>query len=102
MTTHTIHEGTSQATGITTRAHFEDESIVIQKTFDAEPHVEYAKRAREATQGQRWGEGKLIGHIPPAFYAQTMLIRDPQEREKAVLRFFQENPAFVMFDKALK
>lgn len=101
MTTLTIHEGTSP-TGINKRTHFEDETIVVQKSFDAEPHLEYAKRAREATEGQRWGEGKLIGHIPPAFYAEILQIRDPQEREKAVMRFFQENPAFVMFDRALK
>lgn len=103
MTTHTIHEGTSAATGIATRTHFDgSEAIVIQKTFDAEPHIEYAARAREATEGQRWGEGKLVGHIPPAFYAQILTIRDPQERKAAVQRFLKENPAFVMFDKYLK
>ena len=99
MTTHTIHEGTSENTGVTTQTHFEDGAIVIQKSFDAEPHLDYAKQAREATDGQRWGEGKLVGHIPPAFYAQILLIRDPQERKSAVQRFLKENPAFVMFDR---
>jgi hypothetical protein len=99
MSTLTIHEGTSQATGVTTRTHFEDDAIVIQKTFDAEPHLQYAKAAREATEGQRWGEGKLVGTIPPAFHAQILLIRDPQERKRAVQRFFKENPAFVMFER---
>ena len=99
MSTLTIHEGTSQATGVTTRTHFEDDAIVIQKTFDAEPHLQYAKAAREATEGQRWGEGKLVGTIPPAFHAQILLIRDPQERKRAVQRFFKENPAFVMYDR---
>ena len=100
MTTLTINEGFDQHTGIQTRTHFDaDEAIVIQKTFDADPHLEYAKQAREATNGQRWGEGKLVGHIPPAFYGQILTIRDPQGRKKAVQRFFKENPAFVMFER---
>lgn len=100
MTTLTIHEGTSQNTGVTTKTHFDgDEAIVIQKSFDAEPHLEYARRAREATEGQRWGEGKLVGHIPPAFYAEILMVRDPDERKRRVQQFFKENPAFVMFDR---
>ena len=99
MSTLTINEGVSANTGVQTRTHFEDGSIVIQKTFDAEPDLEYARRAREATAGQRWGEGKLVGRIPAAFHAQILLIRDPQERKKAVQRFLKENPAFVMFER---
>lgn len=99
MTTHTIHEGTSKATGIATQTHFEDGSIVVQKTFDAEPHLEYARQAREATEGQRWGNGKIVGHIPPAFYAEVLLIRDPAERKRRVQQFFKDNPKFVMFDR---
>lgn len=99
MTTHTIQEGLNANTGVATQTHFEDGTIVIQKTFDAEPHLEYARQAREATQGQRWGEGKLVGHIPPAFHAKILLIRDPQERKRAVQQFLKENPAFVMFDR---
>jgi hypothetical protein len=102
MSTLIINEGTSQATGITTRTHFADGEIVIEKAFDAQPYVEYAKQAREATEGQRWGEGKIVGTIPPAFYAQVLLIKDPQERKKAVRKFFQENPAFVTYSPYLK
>lgn len=102
MSVLTIHEGTSKNTGVTTQTHFEDDSIVVQKTFDAAPHLEYARQAREATEGKRWGEGRMVGHIPPAFYAQILTIRDPQERKKAVQRFLRENPAFVMFDRYLK
>lgn len=102
MTTLTIHEGFDKNTGIVEKTHFADGEIVIQKTFDAQPHLDYAKQAREATEGQRWGSGKIIGHIPPAFYGQLLLIKDPQERDRAVMKFFRENPAFVTFDKALK
>lgn len=99
MTTLTINEGVSKSTGVQTRTHFEDGDIVVQKTFDAEPHLEYARRAREATEGQRWGEGKLVGHIPPTFYAEVILIRDPQERRRRVQQFLKANPAFVMFER---
>lgn len=102
MATHTINEGFDANTGIAEATHFEDETIVVQKTFDAQPHLEYAQQAREATDGKRWGDGKMIGHIPPVFYGQILRIRDPQERERAVMQFFRENPAFLMFDRALK
>jgi hypothetical protein len=103
MSTLTINEGFDKDTGIETKTHFDsDEAIVIQKTFDAEPHVEYAKRAREATEGQRWGEGKLVGHIPAAFHAELLMIRDPDERKRRVRLFFKENPAFVMYEPYLK
>ncbi|RYF31687.1 MAG: hypothetical protein EOO23_01700 [Comamonadaceae bacterium] len=84
--------------GVTTTLHFEGDSFIAQKTFDATPHLEYAKRAREATAGQRFGEGKFIGHIPPAFYAKICVIKDRKEREKAVRDFFIENPAFRMYE----
>jgi len=99
MTTHTINEGFNADTGIAERTHFEDGSIVIQKTFDAAPHLEYARLAREATEGQRWGEGKLVGHIPPAFHAEIILIRDPAERKRRVQQFFKDNPAFLMYER---
>ena len=102
MTTHTIDEGFDPATGIRTRVHFEDGSIVYQKTFDAEPYLNYAKAARESTEGQRWGDGKIIGTIPPAIYARVIQASDREERERIVTDFFREQTAFVMFDKALK
>lgn len=85
--------------GVRTRLHFEGDEITVQKTFDATPHLEYAERARTSTQGMRWGEGRLVGHIPDLFYAPILLIKDRAEREKAVRLFFAQNPAFVMFDR---
>lgn len=102
MSTLTINEGFNRTTGIETKTHFQDGDIVIQKTFDAQPHLEYARLAREATEGQRWGEGKMVGTIPPAFHAELLTIRDPDERKRRVRQFFKENPKFVMFDKYLK
>jgi len=93
----TVDEGIAQ--GIRTQLHFEGGDLIVQKTFDAEPHLQYAKEARLATQGMNWGDGRMIGHIPQIFYAQICAIRDRTEREKAVTRFFQENPAFIMFER---
>lgn len=85
---------------IRTQMHFEsDGGIVVQKTFDAEPHLKYAQEARLATQGKNWGEGRMIGHIPDIYYSPIAAIQDKAEREKAVTRFFQENPAFIMFER---
>ena len=87
--------------GVVTTLHFEGDSLITQRTYDAEPHLRYAQEAREATAGQRWGEGKLIGHIPPAEYARFLLIRDNKDRKKAIMAWLRENSRFVMFDRAL-
>lgn len=85
---------------IRTQMHFEsDGGIVVQKTFDAAPHLKYAEEARIATQGKNWGEGRLVGHIPDLYYAPIAAIKDRQEREKAVRLFFQQHPAFIMFER---
>ena len=97
----TIDEGV--VNGIRTQMHFENSGdIVVQKTFDAEPILEYAAQARRDADGKRWGEGRLVGHIPALYLAPILAIRDKKEREKAVKLFFQQNPAFVMFDRFLK
>jgi hypothetical protein len=62
----------------------------------------YAKEAREATEGKRWGEGRLVGHIPPAQYGKFLMIRDGTERKTAIKKWLIENQQFVMFDRYLK
>jgi len=96
-----IDEGVNH-NGTRERLHVNGGTVVHEKTYDAAPHLEYAAKAREATEGQNWGSGRLIGHIPPAQYAQFLLIRDNQERKKAIRTWLKANPAFVMFDKYLK
>lgn len=88
--------------GVVTTLHFEGDSLITQRTYDAEPHLRYAQQAREATQGQNWGQGKLIGHIPLAEYARFLMIKDNTDRKKAIRAWLRENSAFVMFDKALR
>lgn len=101
MSVLTLDEGVTKD-GVRTQVHFDPDTIVVQRSFDAEPHLQHAKLARESTEGKSWGEGRMIGHIPPVFYAEILKIRDRDERDKAVMTFLRENPAFVMFDKALK
>ncbi len=97
----TIDEGVSKG-GVRTQISFEGDEVIVKKSFDAEPHLRHAEQARQQTAGMGWGEGRLVGHIPPAFYAMILKIRDPQERERAVMQFFRDNPAFVMFDRFKK
>lgn len=97
----TIDEGYNCA-GIRKQVHLEGDSVIVQHTYDAAPHLEYARRAREATAGNGWGEGRYIGHIPPLEYSKICEIKDPKERTKAIRTFLQANQGFVMFDKALK
>jgi hypothetical protein len=102
MTILTIDEGISKATGIKTRAHFEDDSIVVQKTVDMEPYLQQAALAREANEGKRWGEGRTVGTLPPDVYGQVLTIRDPQERKKFIRAYFQANPLLVHYEPYLK
>lgn len=92
-----VDEGTT-ADGVRTILHFEGDSLITQRTYDAAPHLDYAKQARQATEGKRWGEGKLIGHIPPAVYGQFLAIKDNQERQKMIRRWLAENRGYVMYD----
>ena len=93
-----VDEGFDAHTGIHTTLSFEGDDLITRKSWDATPHLEHAAQARRDTAGKNWGEGRFIGHIPPAFYAQILVIQDPSERQAAVKRFFRENPAFLMFD----
>lgn len=102
MSTLTINEGINPQTGIETRTHFADGEIVIQKTVDMEPYVEQAKLAREVNEGRRWGEGRIVGTLPPDVYGQVLLIKDASERKRFIRAYFQQNPALVHFEPYLK
>jgi hypothetical protein len=101
MSTLTINEGFDKATGIVERTHFEDGSIVIQKTFDAQPLVDYAKMLREATEGKRWGNGMVIASIPLEAAARFRQM-DPDQRDRELNRYLLEHPEYICYDKALK
>ena len=88
--------------GVVTQIHFEGEDMTVQRTWDADPHLKYAEMARQQTDGQNWGQGRFIGHIPPEPLSRFMLIKNNKERETAMLNWLRENPAFQMFHRAFK
>lgn len=93
--------GTSES-GVKKEISIEGESVIVKESFDAAPHLKYAEQARQSTDGKSWGNGRIIGHIPPAFYAKIIQIKDRDERDRAITEFFRNNKAFVTFDKYLK
>ena len=90
------------ASGVVTRLHFEGETITVQHTYDAAPHLEHARRMREAQDGKPWGDGKYIGHITPVELARFLAIKDPQERQAAMHQWLRDNPAFVGYTRWLR
>lgn len=98
----TIDEGLDPLTGVRTQYHFEGDQVVCQKTYDAEPYLKRAAEMRAANAGKKWGEGKHVGVIPPWELPNIEAIADPQEREKAMKRFFRANPAFLAYEPFIK
>ena len=58
----TIDEGVD-ANGVRKQVTFQDDEYVTKLTFDAEPVLKEAEATRQATEGQRWGEGKVVDEI---------------------------------------
>lgn len=84
--------------GITTRVHKDEGRVVLQKTEDVEPHLQYAQGLREATQGQRWGEGRIVGTVPMSVLSR-FLRQDGRLDVKRCTAWLRENPSFICFDK---
>jgi len=88
--------------GIHRQVTFEGDQAVTKLTYDAEPFLEQAHAERIATAGERWGNGRKVGTIPMAVYAEVMKIKGAEERSKYVLNWLKSNPRLVSFDKFLK
>lgn len=89
-------------TGIATTVHQEDDQskTIIQKTYDAEPLLQYAKTMREATAGKTWGEGRIIGTVPLAVVAEFQRKGiTGRELAKELTAWVRANPALICFDK---
>jgi hypothetical protein len=96
----TVDEGTSP-NGVNMKIHFEGDTVTVEKTYDAEPHLEHARLLRDSQDGQRWGDGKWIGHIPPAEYARILAL-PREQRRPAIHKFLRDNQQFVGFSRWLK
>jgi hypothetical protein len=96
----TVDDG-YHAYGVHKQVTFEGDQAVTKLTYDAQPFIEAAKAERIATEGKRWGEGlgTKVGTMPMAVYSQFMKIQGAEERQKFILTWLRDNPAFITFDK---
>lgn len=86
--------------GISTTVHADESRVVLQKTYDAEPLLEYAKGLREATQGKTWGDGRIVGTVPMAVLSQYLRRGlNGKELAKELTAWVRANPAMICFDK---
>lgn len=98
-----VDEGFDRNTGIHTTLSFEGQDVIAKKSYDAAPLLEYAERARQSTEGKRWGDGRLIGTIPLVdYYRIRSANSDPKERKKAIMAYLRTNTRLQMFEKAFK
>ena len=95
---YTIDDGTNDW-GVRKQIHLQGDNVIVQKTFDAAPLLKECAQARQATEGQNWGEGKIVGTIDPVAYELISMIRDRKERSQAIKDYFRRNPAMVKFDR---
>ena len=79
-----------------------DAMIPRDQAVDMTAALLHVQQMRERNEGKNWGEGREVGYIPPLFYDKILLILDRSERNKAIKRFFQENPAFCAYPAYLK
>lgn len=96
-----IDEGVG-ATGVRTVLHFMGATMVIEKQQDMEPILAHVREMRERNALRPFASDKELGHIPEIFYQRIRLIRDRDERKKAVRRFFKEHPVFCAYDPVLR
>ena len=92
----TVDEGTD-ANGVHKQVTFQDDQYVTKLTFDAEPILKEAEATRQSTEGQPWGEGKVVGKLPLAVMNQLMAIQDRTERDVATMNWLRNNPAFITY-----
>lgn len=99
----TLDEGVDQF-GTRTQIIFDGDQLVNKRTFDAAPLLKEAAEARAHTSTDRWKEGlgTRVGTIPMAIYADAMKIPGGRERQKYLVGWLKQNPAFVTFDKFLR
>lgn len=78
--------------------------VLIDKEQDMEPVLAHVRQLREENdaKGARWGEGRVVGHIPALWYGPISQIKNRAERDAAIMNFFRTRPDLVAFDPYLK
>jgi hypothetical protein len=84
--------------GTQKKVFIEDGAAISRITFDAEPYLKRAKALREAQEGMRWGDGKVVGVVPDAVINYLYLnSQNEGERQKATIQWLSENPAYITY-----
>jgi len=96
-----LPDGTS---AVGSALHFEGDDLTIQRFQDMAPVLEHVREMREANEahGSRWGDGRVVGHIPALHYPAIAAIKDRTQRDAAIQKFFREHPQYVGFSPYLK
>lgn len=100
-----VEKEADQSSAVKTTLHFEaNGDMVTQRTQDMAPALRHVQAMREenAIKGERWGEGRVVGHIPALYYPAIAAIKDRAQRDAAIQTFFREHPQFVGFSPYLK
>lgn len=93
-----VHTDIDEHTGSVTKVHEGDGRTVIEKVWDAEPLLQHAADARQATEGMNWGEGRKVGTVPMEVLGM-FLRQDGGLDKKRLTDWLRKNPAFICFDK---
>lgn len=97
MDNQTIDLGVNQ-TGTHSKVFIEDGVAIKQTTFDAAPILQEAKDLRDAQEGRRWGEGRIVGKLPPSVLNHiTHNIKDRVERDVYIMNWLRANPAYITY-----
>lgn len=96
-----VYKELDKTIGVVSQVHEHDGKVTYQKTYDAEPFIEYAANMRQATSGEKWGEMRHVGTIPMAELA-TMMRQDGTLVAERLYAWLKANPKLVTFEKFLK
>lgn len=99
----TFDEGYDQ-TGIRTQVHMEGDSVIVQRTYDAEPildHVQMHRENNDARGGYVKDGFTHVGTIPlDVLVRKIWPIKDRAKQAEAIKQYFRENSKFSSFDRA--
>lgn len=97
MENQTIDYGVNRA-GTHKQVIIEDGVAIEKTTFDVAPVLQEAKDLREAQEGKRWGEGRVVGKLPQSVLNHiTHNIKDRTERDVYIMTWLRANPAFITY-----